>query len=441
MNTIAHLGRGTPTLSSSAKKTSLSKNLDIAVIVFLCCCHLLLPLERGFSNFDVAGHPVPVAVVISLIGFCLTWISSNGRVWRYFSGTYVVAQCFCSGFFLMSAVMSDTPLIATVITIKYFTIWVLNYVTIMYLWKNGSRQMLINTLCVVGLMAAIVGIVEGVFVVRLPIYQAWISDYYGVGSRLEKFAQFDRVTGTLGHPHIYSTAMLLLLPFVGELRSRPLRIVITIALVAAALLTVSRSVLLMLAVLSIGFAVVQRRKIMLWFAVLTIIVGIGIATLGSNSLTQDPRAQLWLVRVGLVQTAETRYAEQNVSGRSEMLDLVYQSTVEASPFTLLFGHGMRSGEDISETLNLNTLDNTYATLLYEGGLLELLIFLYIFAEVLYRNRVRAHDSLHWYNVISLLAVGVTFVFYSYSTFNFIIVASIVLLQAGRPQEEKPLIIG
>ena len=274
----------------------------------------MLPLERGFKSFHVDRYAIPYSLIISLLTFGSLTIISNKAIFKNWRGFYVWGQCLLSLIMFISALRSEIPLASIAISMQYFCIWVLNYLSIRFLLESNYRETFVKVLCFVAMMAAIVGIIEGAFTIRIPIYQIWVRSYFGEGSRLDLLQGFDRATGTLGQHHIYSTAILLMIPFACELKNRWLRIGLVTLLVAASLLTVSRTVLVFLGIYLVGYLLISRKKN--WFLLPGLLCSfLMISNIDITQFSDSAFVSLWGQRLNLIKGAENRYADQNVSGR------------------------------------------------------------------------------------------------------------------------------
>jgi len=404
------------------------KGVPVGLLFFFTFCHYMLPLERGFDYIDLGDHPLPIAVVISMFVFGTMLLLSNGKVLRYCYDDFGRWQCLLSFIIVLSALHSDIPLASFSLAVRYFTIWVLNYASIRYIMESKSRETLVHMICFMAGLAAMVGIMEGLFSVRLPIYQHWVESYYGAHANLANIQDFKRCTGTLGHPHIFSTALLLTLPFVWQLRPRLLQIPLCGMILIASLLTVSRSVIVFLCVLSLGYFIVSKSKVFLAVGVVFLSV-VMLTTLSDTDLVKSsPQLLLWAQRLNLVEGTEGTNASQSESGRLGMWTTAMSEFVGEGVVSQLFGGGMMSSVDVAEEgTNNNTLDNTYITILYEQGIFGLLLFCFIFGALLWKLRRFATSSLHVCSIFGLLMVGQTFVLIYYSTFNFVALASIAYL--------------
>ena len=402
---------------------SFNQGRVLSVIVFLCFCHLMLPLERGFRVFRVAGYLIPYALLISWVSFVALGIVSKWSLLRNWRGFYVWGQCLVSLIFFVSALRSEIPLASLAIAMQYFCIWVLNYLSLRYIMESQFRGSFVKVLCFFAFLASIVGIIEGAFSIRIPIYQMWVRAYFGEGSRLDLLEGFDRATGTLGHHHIYSTAMLLSIPFALELKKGWTRNILVLFLITASLLTVSRTVLIFLGIYLMGYLFMTRKKT--WLLLPGLLLSfLMVSNIDFTQYSDSPFVSLWGQRLNLVKGAENKYADQNVIGRYDMWFRATDSFLEQNPVNEILGSGMMSSAQIAQSQNITTLDNTYITLVYEQGLAGLLTYLFIFSVFLLRFRFLAKNCLHWYAILALMIVGQTFVMTTYSTFNFISVASI-----------------
>lgn len=411
---------------------TLNRGLILGVIFMMCFCYLMLPLERGFKEFRAGSYAVPYSVIVSVLSFGMLCVLSNNAILKKWRGFYIWGQCLLSLVFFVAALRSEILMASVSISLQYFCIWVLNYLSLRYIIESKYRNDFIKILCFVVFLATIVGIIEGALSIRIPIYQSWVQSYYGEGSRLDLLANFDRATGTLGHFHIYSTAMLLAVPFACELEKRWLRYGLLSLIVVASLLTVSRTVLIFLSVYLVACLIIYRKKA--WFAIpIVLFFALTLSNVNIAQYSSSPFVSLWGQRLNLIVGSENRYADQNVSGRYEMWGNAVASFADQNPVNQLIGSGLMSSIEIAQLLNksFGTLDNTFITLLYEEGIIGLFTFVAIFATLLWRFKYLYSNSFHWYALLGLMIVAQTFVIPTYATFNFLTVASIAWMLSLR----------
>jgi hypothetical protein len=117
------------------------------------------------------------------------------------------------------------------------------------------------------------------------------------------------------------------------------------------------------------------------------------------------------IRVGI-----WRWAIEHIAGQKEVLKI-------------LFGEGLKaSSQSVPKYMGtMMTLDNTYINLLFNSGILGLISYLFMTFMLVWRFRSKAFNSLHWYNLIGMLALGMSFETPFYASYNFVWVASVAAL--------------
>lgn len=408
--------------------------LYFLIIGVLCTVNMLLPIERGFPGVKLLNYSLALPVVTSLLVSILLVYTSKGKFLKSLNSKHCVAQLIFAGILALGSFNSENSLRALQIALSYFSTFVLNYLVLVYLFEHGARQLFINTICVIAALAAVVGILEGYFQIRLPFYDAINTLYraqkeYGA----EDFSTV-RIGGTLGNPIIYGTMLMFVIPFASELRIKVFRYLLVCLLVAAMLPAVSRTPMLLLGTLLIGgYITVGHVKgfSLVNFGMMTVLCA-GFLMSGWGTAENIILAP-WVER--LSGTGNWGYsAAQNVEMRQSMAQAILSGTAGGeSPVQFIFGHSVLSTNTLGRELSgaVDTVDNTYLSVFYELGLLGIIFYVYLWCSFIWRMRSKATVSLHFYSVVGLLLIGVSFVTISYMTFNFVIVASIAVLSTSQ----------
>jgi hypothetical protein len=307
------------------------------------------------------------------------------------------------------------------------TAFVLNFIVLSWIFERGGRRLFVLVLCWVAVTAAALGVAEGLFSYRPPVFVDWFSNYqYELGTEAIGVGEGYRVNGTLGNAIVYAMAMILCIPFAAEIRSKWARIGVILLLVVAAAYTISKVVAL--AVLPVCIWALWRlkaRRFILWGGFLTLLaLGSQLAPGAGQRVLETLLFSRWSARL-----SDPRTAAYSLGVRAEMAGSVFSGATD--PGSFLIGHGLLSESRVSREFipELGTLDNTYLTFYYETGLVGLLAYLYAFVGPLWDLRHLAKRSLHYWAVVSLLMGSVSFVSYHYYTFNFVAAASIATLYA------------
>lgn len=392
------------------------------VSIALCTTHLLLPIERGFPPIRIAGLPFTVTILVTVAVFFLLAIESKGKILYKLPKRYLPFQFVFVWLLIASAILAPNVRSAFFVVLSYGSVFILTFLEVRYLFHRGFRTYFVYILALTAGVAAVIGLIEGLTGAPIPFYTTIL-----INNAPEEVVYWltradYRIFGTLGNPIVYSVAMILAIPFVLELRPALLRYGLVIALLSAATLAVSTTAFLMASVVLVGYLIVFRIKLttVLFLATLTGIL-------------------IWLVTPVLID----RFGEgalmrivsgdpRNVTARLDMLELAWNDFSTEQTFgSVLFGKGLKSTttDEYASTSNraVGTIDNTYATVLVEMGIVGLIAYLVMAFSILFPLRRFAFSSMHWYGVLSMFAAGVAFTTIYYNTFNFVLVASIATL--------------
>ncbi|MHB8837659.1 MAG: O-antigen ligase family protein [Gemmatimonadaceae bacterium] len=263
---------------------------------------------------------------------------------------------------------------------------------------------------------------------RISLYEGWELKY---GNLVEVSSPLFRNAGTLGNPILFGVALVLLVPFILSVRQAVIRAVVLFLVLTAAALSASRTSLVGVAVFFLaGLVIYGRRSVSALVAATLVLLAATEMFGGWTEALNDPRVGFIAARYGLVDTDIATDAALNVSVRREVLaNGARVMRNEWSPVDWLLGRGQLSQEEVGATVasSYNTVDNTLFGVLYEKGLIGLLLFCAAFGKHLYATRALRWSSLHWWAVPALFAMGVAFNFDAYSTFNVLVVGSMAIV--------------
>jgi hypothetical protein len=396
----------------------------------------LLPIERGFPTIRLAGYPFTATIVASVVTAGLFLLISKGGVVRSFPVPYIPLQLFVTCTFVISAFASADVEAGLFLALQYSVTFVLNFLILYYLFKVGCRQQLVVVLCIIVGIVAVVGVLEGVCRYYLPFYGTMFLNFDPDRMRYAMVREDFRTLGTLGNPILYAAALTLSVPFALELRRRIIAWSLVGLLAVASALAVSTTAAVMWAVLAAGGFFISRRKTKLRL-ILAVCVAMAILLpfLSALSAPQGWLVSGWRAEISFGDDTNKQYA--NIIVRGKLLDQAITLYSAHSDFwSLLVGRGLKSSQAVVTGMmldqrSLKTLDNTYATLLFESGFLGLLGYIAVGASVLLGYKQGMRRNLHWYTVLSLYLAGVAFVTIHYSTFNFVWVASVAAMHHDR----------
>ena len=234
-------------------------------------------------------------------------------------------------------------------------------------------------------LLAVAGVVE--YLRRQPIL---MTPYFAPGSGFRSASMF-------AHPLVFGWAMVLAVPLVYRLESRPLRVVSMVAVGCSIVVSGSRSAI-GVAVVAGAIALIRTRSLSTFVRRGTILALVGGVAVFATGLAQEVQ-----VRV------ESGSAEVN---RSEAWSLAPSSLEGAA---LLFGNGpgyvaqaSGSGESIfSEATSVAAFDNQWLTLLAEMGPLAVAAAMWIALRFV-RSSWRLRRAENLYLALAVVGAGLAF---------------------------------
>lgn len=391
-----------------------------AVSTILCVVYLMLPIERGFPVIRIAGYPVTLSIITSTGAIMIIWIESHGKVLNRIVDGYVVTQFTVVWFFLVSSLMSEDVEADLFVVLNYFVIFVLNFLILTYLFRQGFRKHFIVILCTVACFVAAMGILEGVFRYYLPFYRDLFLNYDFARMEYAMNRPDFRALGMLGNPILYSVALTMCVPFAMELRSKLGRILVISLFLWSSYYAISSSALLVVLFLSIGFLIVYQKKKITLVGVFILVALILVVIMGAELVDSQWFDEFAVDNINIqIRLDIWRWAIEHFAGHKEGL-------------IILFGEGLKASvQSVPEYMGtMMTLDNTYINLLLNSGILGLVSYLFMTFMLICRFRSKAFTSLHWYNLIGMLALGMSFETPFYASFNFVWVASVAAMASS-----------
>lgn len=403
--------------------------IQILAMMVVAACYTMLPLDRGFPNIGLGANVLNTSIVISAACCLVVTTTSLSSVLELARSAYVRYQVVFTAMLLVGAMRSSFPLVAVRLCMVYFATFVLNYIIFAHLIRNGHWKTVVVTFSVLGVLAAAVEFLE-VSGAPLEWYEFWALD--DSKKELQWFTQdaVSRGNGTLGNPILFGVLMMLLIPMAQSLTGKYQRALTALVYSIAAVLTISRTILVMALVLGGGYVVSRGRARALALG-LAVLLGIGaIGFLDTHALySSNATAAIWLERLGLESGNNADPAQQGIELRRQNARKTTEFLLEAEPMTLLIGKGALADMEMGQKVDResSTIDNAFLSILLNNGILGLCAFLWLYGWILLSHLDKARKSLHWYSVLGLLLTGASFDFYGYSTFNIVAVASFASL--------------
>jgi|GEM_PF-1923613 len=419
---------------SEKSKSNLTLNIDTIACSLLILLHITLPLDLGVPGINL-GKTVSPSIAFTLITFFCIWITSRGKLLAGFKRPFSAVLSIFALILTIESLQTPQLFLAFSHVLRMYFVFVLNYVIFTYVVEKHGYRWMAKAVLVGGSYAALVAIGE-VTVGRIPIYQKFAESAAAAGvdtdSAIGVGFDFFRAMGTMGNPIFMSILMGICIPFVFELKSPILRMLLIALFLGGAAATVSRTIAVALIVLLIGSSFIYTRKF--WITIGTIIgfFIVGLLFFGSD-IQDEPHVLVWEQRLGLQQSSGGESADANVVLRaSNSRKIIREITENSNPLQILLGHGYFTAGLIALTDDGSpgTLDDTPMTIVYEEGIIGVIIFYGAFFAYARDGRRYRKKTLHWYNGLALLACGFGTDFESLSMFNIVGVCSIAIVTAS-----------
>ena len=413
-------------------KSRFVLNIDTIACSLVVLLHVMLPLDRGVPTINV-GKPLSASIVITLLAFITVWYTSKGELLKGFRRPF--ASIFTVFVLLVAfeSFFAHEPLIAFSRVLRMYCMFVLNYVLLVYTIEKYGYRWLTKAVLFGASYAAILAIGEVTFG-RIPVYQFFADASAAAGLDTDSSfgigIDFFRASGTQGNPIYMSILMGICIPFVFELRSSILRILLIALFLAGSAATVSRTIAVALIVLMVGCGFIYTRKF--WLAVSTLVgTLVLVLVLFGSEIHDEPHVMVWEQRVGL-RESDGEQADSNIVLRANnSKKIIHEFTENSNPFQILIGHGYYTAGYVAlvDSGGPGTLDDTPMTVLYEEGVLGFIIFYGAFCAYGYEGRRYRKVTLHWYNGFALLACGFGTDIETLSMFNIVGLVSIAIVTA------------
>lgn len=410
----------------------------IAVIEFavigLFVFFLTMPLDRGFPVLRLAGFGLNPSVVAVVAIACLAVVLAPASVLSLFQRKYLALQSLYFVYAALNSLRADSLVIAVVNLFRYYVTFAVIALLCIYLIENGKERAITRAIAIGVTISAGVTIVTGLFSIDIPLYQYFFLNAF-VSEGVDVVQQVGRANGTMGNPLLQGTLVVLALPFLFEVKPRPLAIGLLAFALLAGTLTVSKSFLYAGALYFIAYAVIDglKRPALLAYGSVALVATAALAITLSTSV---PILGYWAQRLGVGNLGESNLST-SVGVRQSVAQVAIEEISERfTPFELLTGRGTRSAAEAIGGAHgpTSTFDNTYLTLLYEQGLLGLALFVLPFIYVLFSTRSALWIRYFWWGLAIALITGFAFNFENYTTFNCLTAAAIAYLIARKPGE-------
>jgi hypothetical protein len=395
----------------------ISTPIAVVVSIVLCGVYLLLPIERGFPLIRILGYPITLAMVTTFASFLILAILSKGRI--FIEGRYIPLQVLFVMTMLMSTMSGYDVQASLFVILNYSLTFIINFIILYNLFLNGYRRHFATVLCIAITIAAILCLLEGLFRIYLPFYFGFFQNFNYNAASYQLIRTDFRALGVLGNPIISSVALTLAIPFVLDLKSK-IKYIIIALIIAASLLTATRTILLIWAAYLLGLVILSGTKRSMLFFIFPMMALLFFAL--PSDIT------------GIISRPITNYLTRDQLGNVQIRQMLFGSSLtyflgQQDLIIVLLGEGLKSGSLLAYAVGgVSTLDNVYMTVLVETGLIGFCAFAIccIAAVFLYPGK-KASMIMHWASILGWLLAGLSFVTIYYATFNLIWVASVALL--------------
>jgi hypothetical protein len=428
------------------------------LVGFLIGFYVLLPLDRGFPAVPLFGRPLNPAIAATLIVFCVLLVRSRGAILSYLREPYCVIQSAYFCLLIASALRAPSPLSPLHWSVLYYCTFVLNYVIFRHITRLHGTHWLSAVVAALGVAAAGVAIVQGVFGIPLPMYDGWFENYFKRPPEDYALATA-RAAGTMNNPILFSLLMAMVIPYAFDLK-RSARALALFTIMFAAGLSGSRTAVVVVAVFAAGAVFVYRRRAIR--ALPSVGLGLAVLALSLGWLTpagQGSRANFLVERSGLTTASRTALTAAPGTGSNAASELpatgptpkgvseaevsavlgislrqgalsegIREMTQEWGVLTWIFGRGAFTVAAVGQRIRpwYNTVDNVFLSVVYERGLSGLILFVGAFAAFLIRTRRVSTITVHWFAPAALAIAGFSFCWDGYSMFNILAVGSMAL---------------
>ena len=393
------------------------------LVVFVAAINLLLPIERGVPYLRFGPISLMGPVAFNLIAFASLLFTRPIRTLRRFRHPPLFWQGILVLILFARAAFSPDVTLATATAILYSATWVAQFGLFLSILDWIGRAAFARAYCAVAGVGAGLGILEGLFGYLLPPYQLFRFLEAVSEGRLPG-GTTGRTDGPPGNSILFAFIMVLTIPFAFEIRSRLLRWGLIAMILVATGLTIARVGYLMLFIVAMGGLLMGGRRARA--SATAIGLALSVVVVVMTVFSSSPLVERVLDRV-----SGKGEATENVCFRTEALRLAVGRTFDDGRIDIgVWGAGIREGDQVGQGLSVKvtTLDNVYATLFYEGGLL--LLGTYLVAHGFHVRRLWAGygpAGLYWFGAVAGLVAGVAFVSIYTVGANFSLVATLAVL--------------
>lgn len=397
---------------------------------------LLLPVERGLPELRIFGAPLYIPLILNFIGFIIVFFSYPGWVVQQFSRPWLLLNSI----FILWCGATSIFLVGWQLASFYSFFWASNYlmlyVIISVFYEKIGKSGIIFTTAMIIVIQIVIGALEAFADYKLPLFElARLNYMINMGAHVlgPRGTAWDlRVMGTLGDPILFGIGLVIAIPFLGQIQNKWTRgfLIITASLIA--IMTLSRSIFLFLLLYIIWLFLFSVKKTKIILALT------GCLFAGLILITDNPITANWSRRISDEAGSPSSggialRAEMNKSAISE----VFIGSVDGE---FIWGKGFYSSKELGAKYQevSTTIDNSYLTILYENGMIGLMIYLLICIIPIVNHKNKIH-SIEFWAYLGVLIMGFSFVGFRVMSINVHIISLIIALNYINNQKKMNIV--
>src|SRR5437867_2223331 len=144
------------------------KTLYFVISLTLCGVYLLLPIERGFPVVRLAGYPITISMIVSILCLIAIIVDSGGNIIFVAQKKYILSNMVFSVVLMVSSLISDNVTSGIFVVLFYIITFVVNFIIVFYIFVQGFRSWFVRILCATVFLASTIGVIEGIFRYYIP---------------------------------------------------------------------------------------------------------------------------------------------------------------------------------------------------------------------------------------------------------------------------------
>lgn len=387
------------------------------VSVIICAAALWLPTDFGLPNITIIGVPLRIPMIIFGGISLLMWFTTL-HFYNPINRFLVAIGMLLVWIVLVTIIKSSGDGFRTTLgiylAIMNFTYTVSVYLILYNLFRDGFGKTFNWIISIVIVVSALVGIAEHLFDWLPPMYIGWYNNIYSVNIQRHMAWSNHRAIGTLGNPLVYATTLTLGIPFLWRIKPIPLRLLFIGIVFYAVIVSQARTALLFLVIMMTSIAMIHIRSttsVIIAGLLLSVVYLIFIDTGTIENIIFRNNLRSLYIRYDLfVGTVDVIFSDNNY-------------------WNFFIGRGLGLASELPGQLFIKTaktIENQYLTLLYEIGIIGMLIYIAVLGIPIFQYR-KQKNSLHWYSLILVALVGFSFTNLFRPAINFIWIANMMYL--------------